>query len=38
MTPSMTDYYQARAHEYESVYDKPERQEDLHRLRAWLAE
>jgi len=38
MTPSMTDYYQARAQEYESVYDKPERQEDLHRLRAWLAE
>ncbi len=38
MQSSMTDYYQARAHEYESVYDKPERQEDLHRLRAWLAE
>jgi len=32
----MTDYYQARASEYESVYDKPERQEELITLRAWL--
>src|SRR5882672_10040425 len=34
----MSDYYQARANEYESVYDKPERQDDLQRLRVWLAE
>ena len=37
MASSMTEYYQARAHEFESVYDKPERQEDLHKLRDWLA-
>jgi SAM-dependent methyltransferase len=35
---SMTDYYQARAPEYEAVYDKPERQSDLAKLRSWLAE
>ena len=29
MSPSMADYYQARAPEFESVYDKPERQADL---------
>lgn len=29
-------YYQARAHEYDAVYEKPERQADLARLRAWL--
>jgi ubiquinone/menaquinone biosynthesis C-methylase UbiE len=34
---SMTEYYQARAHDYESVYQKPERQADLDRLRTWLA-
>jgi ubiquinone/menaquinone biosynthesis C-methylase UbiE len=34
----MTDYYQARAHEYESIYHKPERQSDLARLRTWLAD
>jgi len=34
----MADYYQARAPEFEAVYDKPERQSDLARLRAWLAE
>src|SRR5262245_53097837 len=38
MSPSMVGYYQARAPEFEHVYDKPERQPDLHTLRAWLAE
>jgi SAM-dependent methyltransferase len=30
------EYYRARALEYDQVYDKPERQDDLARLRAWL--
>lgn len=34
----MREYYQARAAEFERVYEKPERQEDLGRLRLWLAE
>jgi ubiquinone/menaquinone biosynthesis C-methylase UbiE len=34
----MREYYQARAAEFESVYYKPERQDDLRQLRAWLAE
>jgi ubiquinone/menaquinone biosynthesis C-methylase UbiE len=34
----MTAYYQARAQEYERIYDKPERQADLARLRDWLTE
>jgi demethylmenaquinone methyltransferase/2-methoxy-6-polyprenyl-1,4-benzoquinol methylase len=38
MSASMADYYQARASEFESVYDKPERQADLHKLRLWLAD
>jgi len=38
MPSSMADYYQARAPEFESVYDKPERQHDLRELKAWLAE
>jgi SAM-dependent methyltransferase len=38
MRSPIADYYQARAREYERVYDKPERQEDLVRLKAWLAE
>jgi SAM-dependent methyltransferase len=38
MKSSMSEYYQARAGEYERVYDKPERQEDLARLKSWLAE
>ena len=38
MKSSIAEYYQARAYEYERVYDKPERQEDLAKLRAWLAE
>lgn len=29
-------YYQARAPEYDMVYGRPERQDDLGRLRAWL--
>ena len=29
MTMSMSEYYQARAQEFERVYDKPERQDDL---------
>ena len=38
MSKSMADYYQARAPEFEIVYDKPERQADLATLRSWLAE
>ncbi len=38
MTSSMSDYYQARAYEYERIYDKPERQADLRTLRVWLAQ
>jgi SAM-dependent methyltransferase len=34
----MHAYYEARAREYEDVYAKPERQADLARLKAWLAE
>jgi demethylmenaquinone methyltransferase/2-methoxy-6-polyprenyl-1,4-benzoquinol methylase len=30
---SLKDYYARRAHEYERIYDKPERQADLARLR-----
>ena len=30
----LTSYYAARAQEYESIYDKPERQADLATLRA----
>ena len=29
-------YYTRRAHEYEQVYEKPERQADLARVRTWL--
>jgi SAM-dependent methyltransferase len=29
-------YYRHRAHEYEQIYEKPERQADLERVRAWL--
>ncbi len=29
-------YYAQRAHEYEQIYEKPERQTDLSRLRSWL--
>jgi ubiquinone/menaquinone biosynthesis C-methylase UbiE len=38
MSRSMADYYEARAPEFEVVYDKPERQEDLAKLRSWLTE
>ena len=34
MTDTLLEYYRRRAAEYEKVYDKPERQEDLERLRA----
>ncbi len=33
---NMTEYYARRAGEYEEIYEKPERQEDLARLRAEL--
>ncbi|MBA3317873.1 MAG: methyltransferase domain-containing protein [Gemmatimonadales bacterium] len=29
-------YYKHRAHEYEQIYEKPERQADLARVRTWL--
>ncbi|TDO47586.1 methyltransferase family protein [Kribbella sp. VKM Ac-2571] len=32
----LADYYRKRAGEYDAVYDKPERQEDLARLRSLL--
>ncbi len=35
---AMTDYYARRAAEYERIYSKPERQEDLKTLRAKIAE
>lgn len=34
----MNDYYAARAAEYERIYERPERQDDLARLRQWLVE
>jgi ubiquinone/menaquinone biosynthesis C-methylase UbiE len=34
--PQLTAYYAARAAEYERIYDKPERQADLQRLRALI--
>jgi len=37
MATGTEGYYQARALEYDRVYDKPERQDDLRRLRDWLA-
>jgi SAM-dependent methyltransferase len=36
MVTGTEEYYEARAHEYDAVYEKPERQADLARLRAWL--
>ena len=38
MSRSLADYYQAPAPEFEIVYDKPERQADLAKLRSWLAD
>lgn len=32
----LLDYYGERAGEYERIYEKPERQSDLQRVRAWL--
>lgn len=34
--PQLAAYYAARAAEYERIYDKPERQADLQRLREWI--
>lgn len=34
----MIDYYAARAPEYDAVYRKPERQEDLRQIEHWLAQ
>ena len=33
---TLRSYYAARASEYDRIYDKPERQGDLQRLREWL--
>jgi demethylmenaquinone methyltransferase/2-methoxy-6-polyprenyl-1,4-benzoquinol methylase len=33
---ALSDYYAARAREYDRVYDKPERQADLRAIEAWL--
>jgi demethylmenaquinone methyltransferase/2-methoxy-6-polyprenyl-1,4-benzoquinol methylase len=30
------DYYARRAPEYDRIYERPERQADLHRIQAWL--
>jgi ubiquinone/menaquinone biosynthesis C-methylase UbiE len=35
--PSLRDYYARRAAEYEQVYAKPERQDDLRAMQAWIA-
>lgn len=32
----MQDYYAARAREYDRIYAKPERQDDLRRMESWL--
>jgi demethylmenaquinone methyltransferase/2-methoxy-6-polyprenyl-1,4-benzoquinol methylase len=34
----LANYYAQRAKEYEKIYEKPERQEDLARIRQWLRE
>jgi demethylmenaquinone methyltransferase/2-methoxy-6-polyprenyl-1,4-benzoquinol methylase len=34
---SLVEYYEARASEFEAVYERPERQADLRFLRTWLA-
>lgn len=33
---AMQDYYAARAREYDRIYAKPERQDDLRRMESWL--
>ena len=38
MNRDLSSYYRNRAHEYEKIYDKPERQEDLFRLTGMLRE
>jgi SAM-dependent methyltransferase len=38
MTAELVSYYRRRAGEYDAIYDKPERQEELAALRSWLAE
>ena len=35
---SMVHYYARRAREYERIYNKPERQDDLRRLRQWIGQ
>lgn len=35
--PDMQDYYAARAQEYDRIYTKPERQDDLRRMESWLS-
>ncbi|HMA09898.1 MAG TPA: class I SAM-dependent methyltransferase, partial [Ramlibacter sp.] len=34
--PRMQDYYAARAPEYDRIYSKPERQDDLRQIERWL--
>lgn len=36
MNINLRPYYAARAHEYDKVYQKPERQSDLRAVEAWL--
>ena len=36
--PDLVDYYSRRAREYERIYHKPERQDDLGALRRLVAE
>lgn len=36
MISDLRDYYSARAHEYDTVYAKPERQTDLREMERWL--
>src|SRR5688572_21272718 len=33
---TLVDYYAQRAAEYERIYEKPERQEDLRQLKDWV--
>ena len=36
MSLEMKDYYAARAKEYDKIYAKPERQQDLRAIEQWL--
>ncbi|MGE4242866.1 class I SAM-dependent methyltransferase [Ramlibacter sp.] len=38
MTVELEDYYAARASEYDRIYAKPERQDDLRAVERWLAQ